>query len=114
MPIMGFGSFFRTPSPALMPVASSPAPAPGPGATPAALSLDAAATGLPCRVISVAAPALAPDWARWLAEIGFLPGERVTVTTRSVWGGDPLVVRVGQSTFALRRAEAACVRVEPL
>jgi len=26
-------------------------------------------------------------------------------------GGDPLVARIGQSTFALRRAEAACVRV---
>ena len=26
-------------------------------------------------------------------------------------GGDPLVVRVGASTYALRRAEAACVQV---
>jgi hypothetical protein len=26
-------------------------------------------------------------------------------------GGDPLVVRIGGSTFALRRAEAAAVRV---
>ena len=41
------------------------------------------------------------------------PGERVTVPARSAWGGDPLVVRIGQSTFALRRAEAACVHVEP-
>ena len=31
--------------------------------------------------------------------------------TRGLPGGDPLVVRIGQSTFALRRAEAACVRV---
>ena len=30
---------------------------------------------------------------------------------RALPGGDPLVVRVGQSTFALRRAEAACVEV---
>jgi ferrous iron transport protein A len=30
---------------------------------------------------------------------------------RALPGGDPLVVRIGQSTFALRRAEAACVRV---
>ena len=43
-----------------------------------------------------------------------LPGEQVTVTARSLWGGDPMVVRVGQSTFALRRAEAACVRVESM
>jgi Fe2+ transport system protein FeoA len=28
-------------------------------------------------------------------------------------GGDPLVVRVGWSTYALRLAEADCVRVLP-
>jgi len=77
------------------------------------IALDSAATGLECRVVSVASPADLPDWGRWLAEIGFLPGERVAVTARSLWGGDPMVVRVGQSTFALRRAEAACVLVEP-
>jgi ferrous iron transport protein A len=77
-------------------------------------ALDVAPNGLDCRVVSVQGPEGAPDWPRWLAEIGFLPGERVTVTARSPWGGDPMVVRIGQSTFALRRAEAACVRVEPL
>jgi ferrous iron transport protein A len=35
------------------------------------------------------------------------------VAARAVPGGDPLVVRVGNSTFALRRAEAACIRLEP-
>ncbi len=53
------------------------------------------------------------EWAGWLAEIGFLPGETVQVLARGVPGGDPLVVRVGVSTFALRRAEAACVVVQP-
>ena len=46
-----------------------------------------------------------------LLEIGFLPGERVRVVARSPGGGDPLAVRVGSSTFALRRREAALVRV---
>ncbi len=32
---------------------------------------------------------------------------------RGAPGGDPLVVRIGDSTFALRKAEAACVRVVP-
>jgi ferrous iron transport protein A len=77
------------------------------------IALDGAGTGLECRVLSVKAPEGLPEWARWLGEIGFLPGERVTVTNRSPWGGDPMVVRIGQSTFALRRAEAACVQVEP-
>jgi ferrous iron transport protein A len=62
-------------------------------------------------VSAVAVPAHAPEWARWLEEIGFIPGERVTLVARGMLGGDPLVVRVGSSTFALRLAEAACVHV---
>lgn len=76
-------------------------------------TLDAMPTGLPAVVHAVSAPAQAPEWAHWLEEIGFIPGERVMVTARGVPGGDPLVVRVGNSTFALRRAEAACIRLEP-
>ena len=67
----------------------------------ATLPLDQAPTGADGRVVSVEAPAGQPDWGRWLAEIGFLPGERVSVRARSL-GGDPLVVRIGSSTFALR------------
>jgi ferrous iron transport protein A len=63
-------------------------------------------------VLAVAAPAHAPEWAGWLAEIGFIPGEPVHLLARAAPGGDPLVVRVGDSTFALRLAEAACVRVK--
>ncbi|MBP7520437.1 MAG: ferrous iron transport protein A [Leptothrix sp. (in: Bacteria)] len=65
-------------------------------------------------VVEVTAPSQAPEWSGWLAEIGFLPGERVQLLGRAVPGGDPLVVRVGDSTFALRVAEAACVQVQPL
>ena len=68
----------------------------------------------PAQVVVVQAPADAPEWADWLAQIGFLPGERVSVMAHARPGGDPLVVRVGDSTFALRRAEAACVQVAPL
>lgn len=46
-----------------------------------------------------------------LLEIGFLPGERVRVVARAFPAGDPLAVRVGRTTFALRRREAALVRV---
>lgn len=92
----------------------APAPAPAGVAAPGALPLDRMATGQPCRVVAVVAPPQQADWARWLAEIGFLPGEQVTVLRRSLWGGDPMAVRVGDSSFALRRAEAACVQVEPV
>lgn len=46
-----------------------------------------------------------------LLEIGFLPGERVRVVARAFPAGDPIAVRVGRTTFALRRREAALVRV---
>ena len=45
-----------------------------------------------------------------LLEIGFVPGEAVQVLARGAWGCDPLAVRVGQATFALRHQEAAMVR----
>jgi ferrous iron transport protein A len=74
-------------------------------------TLDLALIGHALTVQQVQAPRAAPEWARWLEEIGFIAGERVILMARALPGGDPLVVRIGQSTFALRRAEAACVRV---
>jgi ferrous iron transport protein A len=49
--------------------------------------------------------------ARRLEELGFLPGERVTVIGTGWPGAKPLAVRVGLSTYALRAEEAACVRI---
>jgi len=74
-------------------------------------TLDRASIGEALTVHQVQAPQAAPEWARWLEEIGFIAGEQVTLMARALPGGDPLVVRIGQSTFALRRAEAACVQV---
>jgi ferrous iron transport protein A len=74
-------------------------------------TLDQASMGHPLTVQYVHAPQAAPEWARWLEEIGFIVGERVMLMARALPGGDPLVVRIGQSTFALRKAEAACVGV---
>lgn len=77
-------------------------------------TLDQAADYRPYVIRSVDAPAIAPEWQAWLEEIGFIPGEQVMVMARSLPGGDPLVVRVGGSTFALRVMEAACVHVEAI
>ena len=49
-----------------------------------------------------------------LLEIGFLPGEPVRVMASGFPGGDPLAVRVGHTTFALRSREAALIRVQLL
>ncbi|MDO9283560.1 MAG: FeoA family protein [Aquabacterium sp.] len=76
------------------------------------LTLDRTPLRERCIVAAVQAPARAPEWGPWLEEIGFMPGEHVELMTRGAFGGDPLVVRVGMSTFALRRAEAACIVVK--
>lgn len=49
--------------------------------------------------------------ARRLGELGFVRGEAVEVMAAGPFGGDPLLVQVGYTRFALRRSEAARVRV---
>lgn len=46
-----------------------------------------------------------------LSELGFLPGETVTVLRRGPGGREPIAVQVGDTVFALRALEAGCVRV---
>jgi ferrous iron transport protein A len=46
-----------------------------------------------------------------LRDLGFVAGARCEVIAKMWPVGDPMVVRVGGSTFALRRAEAAAVSV---
>ncbi|MCU0967225.1 MAG: ferrous iron transport protein A [Rubrivivax sp.] len=78
------------------------------------MTLNDLPAGRAGRVLRVRDADPLPDRARQLGEIGFTPGEPVCVLRRAMPGGDPMVVRIGSSTFALRRAEAACVVVEPL
>jgi ferrous iron transport protein A len=72
-------------------------------------------TGATARVVSVApADGAAPkELGRRLAELGFLPGEAVRVVARGLLAREPIAVRIGTGTFALRRFEAACIRVCP-
>ena len=91
-------------------------PAAGTAAPAAGVPLDALPAHRPTRIVAVdpVAAGQPPERLRQLADLGFVPGEPVAVLARAWPGGDPLVVRVGQSRFALRRAEAACVRVREL
>lgn len=82
--------------------------------SPTAYPLATAPLTAPHWVHAVQPPPGAPEWLRWLEDIGFLPGERVQVLSRAQPGDDPMRVRIGQSTFALRRAEAACIAVTPV
>lgn len=49
--------------------------------------------------------------AQRLRDLGFVPGEPVRVVARAPWGGDPLLVQIGSTRFALRRAEACRITV---
>ncbi len=48
---------------------------------------------------------------RRLMELGFVPGERVQVLRRIFFGRGPLAVRVGTSTFAMRKLESSLIEV---
>ena len=49
--------------------------------------------------------------ARRLRELGFIAGERVEIVAAGPFGAEPLLVQVGFTRFALRRAEADRVRL---
>jgi ferrous iron transport protein A len=72
-------------------------------------------TGATARVVSVVpADGAGPqEMQRRLAELGFLPGEAVRVVARGLLAREPIAVRVGTGTFAMRLFEAACIRVCP-
>jgi ferrous iron transport protein A len=81
-------------------------------AAPATLTLDK----LPVRAVATIqdiSPSHADGGAlkRRLMELGFVPGERVQVLRRIFFGRGPLAVRVGTSTFAMRRVESSLIQV---
>jgi len=49
---------------------------------------------------------------RRLVELGFVSGERIEVLAQARPGGDPFVVRIADTTPALRRREVETVWVE--
>ena len=52
------------------------------------------------------------EFAMRLLEIGFIAGEQVHVVAHGYPGREPVAVRIGGTTFALRRFEAELVLVE--
>ena len=82
---------------------------------PTLTTLDSLAAGQSATVIHLAPGQTGDgiDVPRRLMELGFVPGERIRMLKRGVPGGEPLAVKVGQSTFALRRFEAALISIQP-
>jgi ferrous iron transport protein A len=80
------------------------------------ITLDALALGAYGTVVHVSPGDAADDGAglaRRLMELGFVPGEKVRLLKRGMPGGEPLAIKVGNSTFALRRFEAALISIQP-
>lgn len=82
---------------------------------PRGVALADLAPGVVARVLYVmnTVDGAAGELATRLAELGFLPGESVRIVARGFLSREPIAVRVGTGTFALRRFEAAAIRVEP-
>jgi ferrous iron transport protein A len=78
-------------------------------------ALDVGKSGTVIRLAPLEPHATEPgvDLARRLMELGFVPGERIRMLRRGLPGGDPLAVKVGNATFALRRFEAALISIQP-
>ena len=47
-----------------------------------------------------------------LETLGFVPGTKVQVITKGIFGGDPILIQVGFTRFALRKSEAAKIEIE--
>jgi len=54
----------------------------------------------------------APELERRLLELGFVEGATVELLHQGLFGGDPIAVRVAQTTIALRRREAMAIVVD--
>lgn len=87
-----------------------------PPAMPRPLGLDTLPRHQPAQVVALrpARDAHEQSVLLRLLEIGLQPGERVSVIAHGFPGRSPLAVRIGRTTFALRRPEAAMVQVQPL
>lgn len=82
------------------------------------LRLDECAKGVQARVVELLPqPLFGSQDERVtlrLKELGFLPGAKISVIGFGLLGSDPMAVHVNGTKFALRKAEAAKIKVEPI
>jgi ferrous iron transport protein A len=81
---------------------------------PDTLSLDQLKVGTKARVLSIAWDALDQSEACRLRHFGFDEGITVEPLHLGPFGRDPIAIRVGRMTVAIRRRHAGAVRVIPL
>jgi ferrous iron transport protein A len=78
------------------------------------MTLDGLAIGVTARVTAVDWGILAPDEAKRLQALGFDEGVEVSIAHCGVFAGrDPIALRIGSMTIAIRRSHARAMTVEP-
>lgn len=76
------------------------------------MTLDKLPVGKNARIVAVDWAALVEEEALRLRALGVDVGSKLSVSHRGVFGGaDPLALRVGRMTVALRRAHARAMQV---
>jgi len=81
---------------------------------PETISLDQLKVGTKARVLSIDWPTLEDAEGCRLRHFGFDEGMTVEPLHLGPFGRDPIAVRVGRMTVAIRRKHASAVRVTPL
>ncbi len=78
------------------------------------MRLSQLAKNTPALVLSVQQHNDVDPIAQRLNELGFVSGETIRLINRAPFGGDPILVQVGFTRFALRLSEAERVLVKEL
>ena len=79
------------------------------------MTLDGFEYDKAARIVAVDWAALAEDEGKRLKALGVDEGAEVAVIHRGIFGTrDPLAIRIGRMTVALRRAHALAIEVEPV
>lgn len=79
------------------------------------MTMDGLGIGVAARIVAVDWSALAPDEAKRLQALGLDEGAEISIAHRGVFAGpDPIALRIGRMTVALRRSHARAMTVELL
>ncbi|WP_426166724.1 FeoA family protein [Sandarakinorhabdus sp. DWP1-3-1] len=76
--------------------------------------IERLAPGEVATIVAIDRAGLDPETAQRLHELGFDEGVDVELLHRAPFGGDPLAVRVGNMTVALRKSMAQLIEIEAL
>jgi ferrous iron transport protein A len=76
------------------------------------VDLSQLAKGSTVQVLGVQSRGADDAIAQRLLDLGFVAGEQVKCINLAPFGGDPMLVQIGYTRFALRKVEAARVQIE--